>query len=124
MDARESHASRTNRDKPAPSLPTTNTMGPEAPGTSEILVSAVASRPIKLSPAVAYARRLRLRFVARAIGIWAAAPAEVFHAAAVMPAERRSGINTPSAPKAAADRTIAPRLRGSVMESNATMSGS
>ena len=69
-------------------------------------------------------RKLRLRLVARAIGIRAAAPAEVFQAAAVMPAERRSGMSTPCAPKAAADRTIAPRLRGSVIESSATMSGS
>ena len=47
-----------------------------------------------------------------------------FTSAAVMPAARRSGISTPCAPNAAADLTIAPRLRGSVIESSATMSGS
>ena len=40
-----------------------------------------------------------------------------------MPAARRSGISTPCAPKPAALRTTAPRLRGSVTESRATMSG-
>ena len=56
-----------------------------------MLVSASPSRPIRLSPASAYARRLRLRLVARAIGMRAAAPAEVFHAAAVMPAAGVAG---------------------------------
>ena len=58
-----------------------------------------------------------------ATGIRAAAPALVFHAEAVMPAARRSGISTPCAPKPAALRTTAPRLRGSVTESSATISG-
>ena len=58
-----------------------------------------------------------------ATGIRAAAPALVFHADAVMPAARRSGISTPCAPKPDALRTTAPRLRGSVTESRATMSG-
>ncbi len=55
-----------------------------------------------------------------AIGRRAAAPAEVFQAAAVKEALRRSGINNPSAPKAAALRAIAPMLRGSVTPSTAT----
>ena len=109
---------------PAPSLPTTRTTGPDTSGTSWRLVVELPSSPIKVSPASAYVRRLRLRLVARAIGMWAAAPAEVFHAAAVIPADRRSGISTPCPPKAAADRTMAPRLRGSVIESSATMRGS
>ncbi len=37
-----------------------------------------------------------------------------------MPAARRSGTNTPCAPKAAAERITAPRLRGSVTPSSAT----
>ena len=41
-------------------------------------------------------------------------------AAAVIDAERRDGMMTPVAPNAAADRTMAPRLRGSVMPSRAT----
>ena len=53
----------------------------------------------------------------------AAAPALVFHAEAVIPAARRSGTSTPWAPKPAALRTTAPRLRGSVTESSATISG-
>ena len=40
-----------------------------------------------------------------------------------MPAARRSGTTTPWAPKPAALRTTAPRLRGSVTESSATISG-
>jgi hypothetical protein len=40
-----------------------------------------------------------------------------------MPTERRLGTTTPCPPKAATERTIAPRLRGSVMPSSATTSG-
>jgi hypothetical protein len=47
------------------------------------------------------------------MGMRATAPAEVFHAATVTPAARRSGSRTPVAPNAAADRMMAPRLRGS-----------
>ena len=46
-----------------------------------------------------------------------------FQADAVMPAARRSGMSTPCAPNPAAERTTAPRLRGSVTESSATISG-
>ena len=56
-----------------------------------------------------------------ATGIRAAAPALVFQAEAVMPAARRSGTTTPWAPKPDALRTTAPRLRGSVTESSATI---
>ena len=65
----------------------------------------------------------RVRFTACATGTRAAAPAEVFQALAVIPAERRSGTSTPWAPNPAAERTTAPRLRGSVTESSATISG-
>ena len=123
MAARVSQVSRTNRDSPSPSLPTTSTSGPDDSATAEMSVVGPPSSPTRVSPASAYARSVRLRLVARAIGIRAAAPAEVFQAAAVIPAERRSGISTPWAPKAAAERTIAPRLRGSVIESRATISG-
>ena len=58
-----------------------------------------------------------------ATGMRAAAPALVFQAEAVMPAARRSGISTPCAPKPDALRMTAPRLRGSVTESSATISG-
>ena len=57
-----------------------------------------------------------------AIGRRAAAPAEVFHAAAVRDALRRSGINKPSALNAAALRAIAPIFRGSVTPSTAMKS--
>ena len=53
----------------------------------------------------------------------AAAPAETFHAVVVTPAERRSGMMTPSAPKAPELRSTAPRLCGSVTWSRATSSG-
>ena len=51
----------------------------------------------------------------------AAAPADTFHAATVTPAARRSGMTAPDAPNAAAERRIAPRLRGSWMPSSAMM---
>src|SRR3712207_9073534 len=47
----------------------------------------------------------------------------VRQAEAVMPTERRCGTTTPCASKAAAERTTAPRVRGSVTPSNATTSG-
>ena len=56
-------------------------------------------------------------------GTRAAAPAEVFHAAAFRPTERRCGTMTPWPPNAATERMIAPRLRGSVTPSSATSSG-
>src|SRR5699024_5195751 len=66
--------------------------------------------------------RVRLRLVTCATGIRARVPAEVFHAVMFTPAERRSGMTTPCAPKAVADRMIAPRLCGSVTPSRTTMS--
>ena len=61
--------------------------------------------------------------VACATGTRAAAPADAFHAVAVIPAARRSGTTTPCAPNAAADRTTAPRFRGSVTPSSTTRKG-
>ena len=49
---------------------------------------------------------------------WVAKDAE-----AVIPALRRAGTTTPCPPKAATERTMAPRLRGSVIPSSATTSG-
>ena len=74
-------------------------------------------------PAFLYSSSARVRLVASATGMRAAAPADVFQALAVMPADRRSGTTTPWPPKAATERTMAPRLRGSVMPSRATTSG-
>ena len=54
------------------------------------------------------------------MGTRAAAPALVRQATAVTDAERRCGMSTPWPPNAATERTIAPRLRGSEMLSNAT----
>ena len=56
-----------------------------------------------------------------ATGKRAAAPADDFHAEAVIAAARRSVITTPATPKAAALRTMAPKLRGSVTPSSATI---
>src|SRR4051812_50058812 len=53
----------------------------------------------------------------------AAAPALVRQAEAVIPTARRWGTTTPWASNAAAERTTAPRLRGSVTPSMATISG-
>ena len=72
-------------------------------------------------PALRYSSSARVRLLASATGMRAAAPAEVFHALAVMPADRRSGTTTPWPPKAATERMMAPRLRGSVMPSRATI---
>ncbi len=70
---------------------------------------------------MANSRSVRVRFVARATGSRAATPADVRHATAVMPAERRCGITTPCPPNAPTERTTAPRLRGSVTPSSATI---
>ena len=94
--------------------------GPVRPGAAAIGVSPSPARPMIMKPIFAACSRARFRFVAIAIGSRAAAPADVFHAAAVIDAERRDGITTPVAPKAAAERTMAPRLRGSVTPSRAT----
>src|SRR3954465_13758560 len=53
----------------------------------------------------------------------AGAPPLVGQAEAVMPTARRCGTTTPCASNAAAERTTAPRLRGSVTPSIATSSG-
>ena len=86
-------------------------------------VSPPPSSPTTKQPACCSPRASRARFVARATGTRAAAPAETFHADAVTPAARRSGTSTPCAPNAPADRSTAPRLRGSVTPSSATTSG-
>ena len=64
---------------------------------------------------------VRAILVTCATGRRAAAPADDFQADAVIAAARRSVITTPAAPNAAALRTIAPRLRGSVTPSSATI---
>mgnify|MGYP003860701673 CR=1 FL=1 len=56
-------------------------------------------------------------------GILAAAPADVFQAAAVTPTDLRCGKITPFPPNAATERMIAPKFLGSVMPSSATISG-
>src|SRR5699024_3401822 len=112
IEASTSQVSLTSRDKPLPSLPITTTSGPSATCRSVIDSVPSAARPTTIRPASWYAFSCRVRLTARATGTRAAAPAEVFHAAAVILAARRSGITTPCAPKPAAERTIAPRLRG------------
>ena len=58
-------------------------------------VSPSPARPTTVKPALEARRSIWFRFVTFATGMRAAAPAEVFHAAAVMEAERRAGITTP-----------------------------
>ena len=83
--ARWSQVSRTSRDRPSPSEPTTRTSGPSTPGTPEMLDVALAGQPDHGEARLrTRSRATRLRLVARAIGIRAAAPADVFQAAAVM----------------------------------------
>ena len=101
----------TSRDSPLPSEPTTTTVGPDASSSSRV-VSPPASRPTICNPASPRSLSVRFRLVARATGSRAAAPALVRHATAVTDADRRCGISTPCPPKAAVERTIAPRLRG------------
>ncbi|CAB5009927.1 unannotated protein [freshwater metagenome] len=80
------------------------------------------SRPTTKSPSFLAASIVRARFVTCAIGKRAAAPADDFQADAVIDAARRSVMMTPAAPNAAALRMIAPKLRGSVTPSRATIS--
>ncbi len=124
MDTVSSHRSRTRRLRPRPSEPTTTTIGPLASSSSSTVMLLSASRPTTIRPVSAQSFRVRVRFVATATGRRAAVPALVRHATAVIPALRRCGTTTPWAPKAAADRITAPRLRGSVTPSRATSSAS
>jgi hypothetical protein len=123
MLTRRSQVEPTRRDSPRPSDPTTTTSGPTAASRSYREVLPSASSPATTKPDSWHCFSDRVRLVTWAIGMRAAAPAEVRQAVAVMPAARRSGRNTPCAPKAAAERTTAPRLRGSVTPSSATSSG-
>src|SRR5690606_8328322 len=123
IDTVTSQFSRTSRESPRPSEPTTITSGSVAmsrPSTSSV---ASASRPAIIMPSEAHAWSWRVRLVATATGSLAAVPALVRHATAVMPALRRWGSSTPWAPNAAAERMTAPRLRGSVTPSSAMISG-
>ncbi len=86
-------------------------------------VEPAPSRPITNRPCSRYSRSVLVRLAARATGRWARVPAEVFQAPAVTPAERREGTRIPWAPKAVAERAMAPRLRGSVTLSSAMISG-
>ena len=122
IDTTRSHFSRTSRDKPFPSLPT---MIISDSCSSFILLKGASdspARPTTKQPAFFASSIARGRLLTCATGIRAAAPAEAFHADAVIAAARLSAITTPSAPNADALRTIAPRLRGSVTPSRATIS--
>ena len=80
----------------------------------------LASSPTTRTPASAHCLSVRLRFVARATGTRAAAPALVRQATAVTDAERRCGISTPCPPKAATERMMAPEVAriGNVVQRN------
>src|ERR1700733_3074372 len=62
----------------------------------------------------------RTRFLTRATGRCASAPADALSTVSLNPAARLSGITTPCAPAASEVRTIAPRLWGSSMPSSST----
>ena len=122
-EASTSQVSRTRRDRPAPSAPVTSTRGESARVRSSTAVLPEPSRPTTKQPSFFSCSRERTRFVSRATRTRAAAPADTFHTVALTPTERRSGMMTPSAPKAPALRRTAPRLWGSVTWSRATSSG-
>src|SRR5699024_12748162 len=85
--------------------------------------SPLPSRPMVNMPAFLYSVRALLRLLTFPTGTRAAAPAEVFQTVEVTPTERRDGMTTASALKAEAERKMAPKLWGSVIESSATTSG-
>src|SRR5262245_6459440 len=89
MDTVSSQVSRTRRDRPRPSEPTTTTSGDVASDRSSTVIVPSASRPTIIRPSAAYWRRTLVRFVATATGILAAVPADVRQATAVMLADRR-----------------------------------
>lgn len=124
METTVSQVSVTRRERPLPSDPTTTTMGRSASVNSWSDMSPPPSSPTTKTPRCLSALSVWVRFDAMATGVRAAAPAEVFHALAVRPTERRCGTITPWPPNAATERMIAPRLRGSVIPSSATRSGS
>ena len=95
MDSSASQWSRVRRASPSPSEPTTTSRGPSEPGRAETDTSPSPARPTTVKPILDACRRARFRFVAMATGMRAAAPAELFHAAAVMEADLRAGITTP-----------------------------
>src|SRR6476620_11614569 len=123
IDTIWSQFSLTRRDRPLPSDPVTMTIGSVASSRAGSWTSPSMSSPRMKKPALRYSSRVRVRFAARATGTRAAAPADVFQALAVIPTERRSGTTTPWPPKAATERIMAPRLRGSVIPSSATTRG-
>jgi hypothetical protein len=123
IDTMASQVSATMRERPLPSLPTTTTSGRSASSRPGSMTSPSPSRPSTKTPWSLNDLRVCVRFDAMATGMRAAAPAEVFHAEAVRPTERRCGMMTPWPPNAATERMIAPRLRGSVMPSSAPKSG-
>ena len=97
-------------------------MGSVATFISDNVTSDSPSKPTTKQPIFLASSIVRAMLVTCATGMRAAAPADDFHADAVIAAARRSVITTPATPKAAALRTIAPRLRGSVTPSKAMMS--
>src|SRR6478609_8083367 len=123
IDTIWSHVSVTRRERPLPSEPTTMRTGRSASWSSGSCTSPPPSRPSTKTPCFLNSFSVDVRFGAIATGMRAAAPALVFHAAELTLADRRCGITMPWPPKAAVDRMIAPRLRGSVTPSRATRSG-
>src|SRR5699024_1177580 len=115
--------SRARRDSPLPSAPTTSAAGCVPSTRPRVVKSPSASRPSTNTPLSFREVRVRLRLVTWATRTRPAAPAATFHTLAVIATLRRSGRITPCAPKASAERRIAPRFRGSVMPSSATSSG-
>ena len=111
IDAIASHCSRTRRDRPLPSEPTTSTSGSVAYGElADLDVAAAVEPDHEAAGRPSGSASARARFVARATGTRAAAPAETFHADAVTPAGAALGHQ--HAVRAERRRRTAARRRG------------
>ena len=111
--ATASQCSRTLWRMPGPSAPSTNATrcGPSASFRS--LVASPAS-PIRQKPASAISSSARARLTTRAHGTRSNAPDAALASTPPSIGEWRSWVTIPIAPKAAAERRIAPTLCGSV----------
>ena len=95
IDTIWSHFSEIRRDSPLPSEPTTMHSGSRLNVSSGRSTSPAVSRPTTKTFCFFSSSMARARLTTWATRIREAAPAEVFHAAAVIEAARRSGMITP-----------------------------
>ena len=119
-----SHRSRTSRDKPAPSAPSTRQIASRARSPSSNSVrSAASSRPTTQMPALRIDSSAAGSPPTIAIGTCSIAPAAALATVGVTCTARWRGRTTPSTPAPSPKRSSAPRLPGSVTPSTATRNG-